>query len=143
MALYDHRTQVEVIDRRECLVLLAAEVVGRLGVLDGGSPLVLPMNYALHDEEIVFQTGPGTKLDAANGHPACFEIDAFDRDEHSGWSVVVRGRLEEVTRFDPVALAALEHRAQPWMSAPRPNVLRLVPSSITGRRIRAAPNVAP
>jgi nitroimidazol reductase NimA-like FMN-containing flavoprotein (pyridoxamine 5'-phosphate oxidase superfamily) len=137
--LYDPRTQVEVIDRRECLALLEGEVLGRLGVLDGGSPLVLPMNYALHGDEVIFRTGPGTKLDAARGRPACFEIDGFDRQGRSGWSVVVRGRLEEVTRYDSALLEVVADLAEPWMQAPRPNVLRLVPTTITGRRIAPRP----
>lgn len=91
------RTGIEIIGRDECLELLSADQIGRLAVLEGGQPLILPINYGLDDESVVFLTSTGAKLDAARRAPACFEIDGFDRATRSGWSVVVRGRLEEVT----------------------------------------------
>ena len=124
----------------ELLEPFAAAVAGLIGpLLFEPDPLVLPMNYALHGDEVIFRTGPGTKLDAARGRPACFEIDGFDRQGRSGWSVVVRGRLEEVTRYDSALLEVVADLAEPWMQAPRPNVLRLVPTTITGRRIAPRP----
>ncbi len=130
MALVDGRTGIEVIDRRECLRLLAAEDFGRVGLLDGGHPLILPVNYAMAGEYVVFRTGEGSKLDAVRG-PACFEIDGHDDGAHTGWSVVVRGRLEDVTG-DP----AFADVAQPWSFPDRKDhVLRIVATSIRGRRI--------
>jgi nitroimidazol reductase NimA-like FMN-containing flavoprotein (pyridoxamine 5'-phosphate oxidase superfamily) len=134
----DPRTGVEVIDRAACLDLLAREVVGRVAVIEGTGPLILPVNYALHGDEIVFRTGPGSKLSAAHGQQACFEIDAFDRATRSGWSVVARGRLEEVTTFDR-ELGEVEALAEPWLGVERPNVVRLVPDIITGRRVEPSP----
>lgn len=135
MLLFDNRTGVEVVERRGCLELLAGEVLGRIGIVEGGAPLILPVNYALDGEAIVFRTGPGSKLDSAHGSAACFEVDAFDREGRSGWSVVVRGRLEEITTADQPALDRVEKLADPWLGE-RPSVVRLVPQVITGRRIR-------
>ncbi len=133
--LVDGRTGVEVIEERECLTLLAAEVVGRVAVIEGGAPLVLPVNYAVDGSSIVFRTDAGSKLDAARGGAACFEIDSFDREHHGGWSVVVRGRLELVTARDQPTLERVGDLAEPWIAG-RPTVVRLVPWSITGRRLR-------
>jgi nitroimidazol reductase NimA-like FMN-containing flavoprotein (pyridoxamine 5'-phosphate oxidase superfamily) len=127
MALVDRRTGIEIIDRSECLRLLADETFGRVGVLDGGHPLILPVNYALDGDQVVFRTGEGTKLDAVRG-PACFEIDAHDDRAHTGWSVVVRGRLEQAT-------ADQQDLAQPW-AVEGEHALRIVPASIRGRRVR-------
>jgi nitroimidazol reductase NimA-like FMN-containing flavoprotein (pyridoxamine 5'-phosphate oxidase superfamily) len=137
---FDRRTGVEVIERRECLELLATDVVGRVAVVEGTGPLVLPVNYALHGEQVVFRTGPGSKLAASRGRQVCFEVDSFDRLTRSGWSVVVRGRLEEVGPFDR-SLAALEHLAEPWLGTEPPNIVRVVPTVISGRRVR--PPAAP
>jgi nitroimidazol reductase NimA-like FMN-containing flavoprotein (pyridoxamine 5'-phosphate oxidase superfamily) len=138
MALVDRRTGIEIIDRRECLALLAAEDFGRIGILDGASPLVLPVNYALDGEAIVVLSGPGSKLTAAHRSSACFEIDGHDRDTHEGWSVVARGRLEEVTRYDGPGLERLRSLPHPWAEGERRHVLRLVIDTVQGRRVRAA-----
>lgn len=138
MTRVDSRTLIEVIDRRECLELLAGQVLGRLGIVEGRAPLVLPVNYAMHGDAVVFRTGPGSKLAASHGGPGCFEIDGVDEASRSGWSVVVRGRLEEVTSLDPELLAAVAGLAEPWVPEGRPNVVRLVPNVISGRRVSGA-----
>ena len=58
----DARTGLEVIAPDECRRLLGGDVVGRLAIVDGGSPAIFPVNYALDGEAIVFRTAPGTKL---------------------------------------------------------------------------------
>ncbi len=137
MMLFDERTGVEVIERDECLELLASHRIGRLAILDGGSPLILPVNYAIDEETIVFRTGEGTKLDASRGGPACFEIDETNMEEHSGWSVVVRGTLHEVTARDQPKLDRLGPLAESWIND-RPRVIELRSWAITGRRLRPA-----
>jgi nitroimidazol reductase NimA-like FMN-containing flavoprotein (pyridoxamine 5'-phosphate oxidase superfamily) len=135
MTRFDPRTGVEVIDRRECLELLATDVVGRVAIVEGTGPLVLPVNYALHGADVIFRTGPGSKLAASRGRQACFEIDAFDRSTRTGWSVVVRGRLEEVTSYDR-DLPDVADLAEPWLGVSRPHVIRLASTIISGRRLR-------
>jgi nitroimidazol reductase NimA-like FMN-containing flavoprotein (pyridoxamine 5'-phosphate oxidase superfamily) len=135
MRLVDH-AGVEVIDRDGCVRLLASEEVGRLAVVDGGAPLVLPVNYVMDGEAIVIRTAPGTKLRVGLDGPVCFEIDGFNRTTRAGWSVVVAGRLEEVDehRTDEYCrVRALP--LDPWAGADRDHWLRLVPSGITGRRV--------
>lgn len=137
MTRIDTRTGVEVIDRGECLDLLASDVVGRVAIVEGTGPLVLPVNYALHGEHVVFRTGPGSKLSAGRGRQVCFEVDAFDRETRSGWSVVARGRLDEVAEFDRDR-HEIEHLVEEWLGDGRPHLLRLTPAIISGRRIRSA-----
>jgi nitroimidazol reductase NimA-like FMN-containing flavoprotein (pyridoxamine 5'-phosphate oxidase superfamily) len=118
--------------------LLAADDVGRLAVISGGAPVILPVNYALDGEDVVFRTAPGTKLDAASRSPACFEIDSFERATRHGWSVVVSGRLEEVDERDHGRLARLRDLdVSPWAEGEKDHWLRLVPSRVTGRRVGA------
>lgn len=130
-------TGIEIIDRDECAALLRADQIGRLAIVDGGRPLVLPVNYVVDGEDIVFRTGPGTKLDHGPRAPACFEIDQFDRSHSAGWSVVVTGRLEEITAYSGALFAHTSNLpVHPWAAGPKDHVMRLVPSSMTGRRIR-------
>lgn len=134
----DARTGLEIIDPDECRQLLAGDDVGRLVLVDGGTPSVFPVNYALDGEAVVFRTAPGTKLAHALSGPAAFEIDEFDRAAHTGWSVIVTGHLEEVTAFDAETFDRVTRLpVEPWSGGDKPHWLRLVPSRISGRRIGA------
>jgi uncharacterized protein len=130
------RAGVEVLDHETCIAALQADVVGRLGIVNHGTPLVVPVNYVMDGEVVVFRTGEGTKLASAGRSPACFEIDGFDRAARTGWSVVVTGRLEEVTVHDARAFDRLtELGVSPWIPDGRDHLMRLVPFRITGRRV--------
>jgi uncharacterized protein len=127
---------MEWIDPDQCKWLLRGAEMGRIAVVVGGAPLVFPVTYAIDGDAIVFRTGEGTKLHAAGRAPACFEVDAFDRSTRVGWSVIVQGRLEEVTRYDAETLDRLEHLGlEPWLDDAGTHWMRLVPSSTTGRRL--------
>jgi nitroimidazol reductase NimA-like FMN-containing flavoprotein (pyridoxamine 5'-phosphate oxidase superfamily) len=132
----DARTGLEVLDHDECVRLLASDEVGRLALVDGGAPVVFPVNYRLDGEAIVFRTAPGTKLAIAARGPVAFEVDAFDRTARTGWSVLATGRLEEVTHFDPPTFERVRDLpVESWAGGERAHWMRLVPSRITGRRI--------
>ena len=78
----------------ECLALLATVPVGRVGVTMNALPVVLPVNFAVLDGDIVFRTVEGTRFHAAAaGTVVAFEVDSYDPDGASGWSVVGSGRL--------------------------------------------------
>lgn len=122
---------LEELSRDECLSLLAAHSVGRIAVIaDDNMPFVVPVNYRLSADTVVFRTDAGTKLDALQRHPVAFQIDAIDPLEHSGWSVLVRGVAHEVM---PQDLASIE--VEPWIGE-RARLIQVVPRSISGRRIR-------
>lgn len=136
MRLIDQHTGLAIIDRKECLELLARARLGRIAVVpDGVRPTVLPVNYVLDRDAIVFRTAPGSKLTAAarNGHVA-FEIDGFDAMAHTGWSVVVTGHAEEVT--EPAELKRLAQLPlQPWADGDKSHYIRIPTTHVTGRRI--------
>jgi nitroimidazol reductase NimA-like FMN-containing flavoprotein (pyridoxamine 5'-phosphate oxidase superfamily) len=134
----DARTGLEIIDPDDCRRLLAADEIGRLAIVEGGVPAVFPVNYVFDGEAVIFRTAPGTKLRVGPRRPATFEIDAFDREHRTGWSVVVTGRLEEVTDFDAAALDQVRSLpVDPWAAGERTHWMRLVPSRVSGRRIPA------
>ena len=136
MKTVDARTRIEWLDHHECLRLLAADEIGRLAVLDGHTPIILPVNYRLDGEAVVFRTDPGTKLDRGPRAPASFEIDQFDREHRTGWSVVVVGRLEEVTPYDASTMERVNLLpVDPWVEGDKAHWMRLMPTRITGRRV--------
>jgi nitroimidazol reductase NimA-like FMN-containing flavoprotein (pyridoxamine 5'-phosphate oxidase superfamily) len=129
--------QLRDLTRAECFDLLANEHLGRLAVDDDRGPVVFPVNYVLDRHTVVFRTEEGTKLHAASrGSRACFEIDGMDTTALTGWSVIVRGEVTEVT--DAAELARLRDLPlQIWAPGSRSHYLRILPAVVTGRWIAA------
>ena len=125
----------EVLASEECVDLLSQRNVGRFAVaVPGSSPLVVPVNYVIDKGAVVFRTGAGEKLDALHGRPVSFQIDEIDPSHHTGWSVLVKGLAYEATHWE------IDHlTVEPWAPGRKGRWVRLVPSTITGRRIRLAP----
>ena len=88
----EHDIALVELARDECLLLLGVFTVGRVAIaLPSGSVLVVPVNYVLDGEAIVFRSDPGEKLDQLHGTPVSFQIDFIDPVHHTGWSVLVQG----------------------------------------------------
>lgn len=126
---------LEVLGFDECEELLRGEYVGRIAFVDAGEPVILPVNYAYRDGAVLIRTGEGSKLAAAATRPAvAFEIDGYDVDYHTGWSVLVTGVLEvldgdEERRYEDVPL-------RPWADpSERHHWLRVRAHQVTGRRL--------
>jgi nitroimidazol reductase NimA-like FMN-containing flavoprotein (pyridoxamine 5'-phosphate oxidase superfamily) len=133
----DAATGLQVIAREDCVRLLATQEVGRLAMVDGGRPHLVPVNYAMDGECVVFRSFPGTKIARLGRSSVAFEVDELDRTARRGWSVVVHGRAEEVTAWDSAdtraRVAGLD--LLPWADGDKPHFVRIVPQTITGRRI--------
>lgn len=129
------RNGLEVLDRSECLGLLAASRLGRIAVTFGALPVILPVNFCLTGDQVVFRTSVGTKLDAATCETiVAFEVDEFDPLAHTGWSVVVTGYASEVT--EPTVRAELEAAPIPhWAPSRGERYIAVSTEMITGRRI--------
>lgn len=130
------------LDVATCLRLLAGRHVGRVAISDAGGPVVFPVNYTVDAGTVLFRTAMGTKLAAAEQrHPVAFQVDHVDVDRRLGWSVLVRGRLQEVT--DPEELDRLrELPLDPFAGGTREHFVRVMAASVTGRRI-PIPDVIP
>ena len=140
MEILHARSGLEIIPRKECLLLLAGQKVGRLGFVVDGQPMVLPVNYTVQGDIVVFRTGEGSKLEAAHGAMVAFEVDDVDTDQGSGWSVVVQGVAEEIPATGDWLDESLRAGAGPtWIPAPADHYVRITPSVISGRRLRAKP----
>jgi nitroimidazol reductase NimA-like FMN-containing flavoprotein (pyridoxamine 5'-phosphate oxidase superfamily) len=131
------RNGLEVLDRDECLQLLATATLGRIGVTAGALPSVFPVNFWFDGESILVRTGPGTTLDAASRHSVvAFEVDDIDAMSHTGWSVMVTGEATAIE--DPDELARFRHAPLPhWARALDDPVLVIEPALVSGRRITA------
>jgi hypothetical protein len=130
---------LEILHLGDCFSLLESVPVGRIGFLAGGEVVILPVNFLVDGQDVVFRTGVGSKLASVEvGHYVGFEADAYDAAAHTGWSIVVSG-LAEVVESD-VECARLDALGlRPWGGAVTDRAwVRIRPSSISGRRIAEA-----
>ena len=113
------------------------------GRLRGAAVVCHP--HPLHDgtmrNTIVFRSGAGTKLAAAVlGRAVAFEVDGYEVDDGVAWSVVVKGRARQIENMFEF-LDAEELPLFPWHIGPKPNLVRIEPDDISGRRFFAAGRV--
>lgn len=121
------------VDESTCRQLLGSHHIGRIAFNADPSPDVLPVNYVLHENTIVFRTGAGAKqVAAARRQEATFQVDASNVDRHSGWSVMVRGTLEPIEAKDE-----LQELLKPFPDGEHAYWVGLRIEQITGRRIPA------
>ena len=110
------RNGLVVLDRSECLHRLGQCGVGRVAFTSDALPTIMPVNYAMLDEDIVFRSSRGSKFDAAMRHSVvAFEVDDVDWFGHGGWSVLAigpAGPLSEPSDRARVARLPLAH----WVS---------------------------
>jgi hypothetical protein len=117
----------------QCLELVRSKGVGRLAYCGTDGLQVLPLNYVVHDEAVVFRTSPYTTLGRQGQiDDAAFEVDEIDDYTESGWSVLLKGPLRPIDADDlPDSL----DRPLPWPAGERFLYMRLTPRIITGRQL--------
>ena len=98
----DELNAVVELSESQSWALLREAVVGRLAVIVDDQPEIFPVNHLVDLGSVVFRTGAGTKLTGAIGHQVAFEVDGYDLESASAWSVVVKGRTTAVNRLDDV-----------------------------------------
>lgn len=132
------RPTLEEIDPAECMRLVASTPVGRLGFIAHGKPMILPVNHVVEDDTVLFRTQKGDKLDVAErsaGTDVVYEVDQYDPDDFTGWSVVVQGKMEPI--LDLVEAQRLDGKQHvTWADdVERRRWVRITAGQVTGRRI--------
>jgi nitroimidazol reductase NimA-like FMN-containing flavoprotein (pyridoxamine 5'-phosphate oxidase superfamily) len=122
----------EQIPSDRCMSLLREGAVGLLALVGTDAPDLRPVNFSLHRQQIVMRTGRGRIFESARrGSAAAFVISEYDRFEHSGWSVVVKGRLSIGDPSD----SAIRTRVRPWATSDKQEWVMLSIEQVTGREI--------
>ena len=137
-------SRLEQLDEAECLRLISPGGVGRLAYSGRYGLTVLPVNYVMYLDTIVFRTAHDSPTDedlrtgiADAEYKVAFEIDNIQPSVHGGWSVLVQGSAHHVDSEDERA-AVLETGVEPWAGGVRELFIRVIPTRITGRRLRPA-----
>ncbi len=112
-------------------------VVGRVSwVSEDGRLQVLPVNYGLVDDRIVFRVAQGTILEElATPRAVAFQVDDLDGQTATGWSVLVQGRTGPWSGEVPVI--------SPWAPGRREVAVAIEPTSWSGRSVSADEGVCP
>lgn len=102
-----------VLDRAECLRLLATGTHGRVIYTDRALPAVQPVYFAVDGDQVIFRVRDGSTLAAGTGANGiiAFEIDNFDVGEARWWSITVIGSPFLIT--DPAEFARLSALLRP------------------------------
>ncbi len=110
--------------------------MGRVALTARALPIVLPVNFAVLEGDIVWRCAQGTRLnDASAGFVVAFEVDHFESD-HQGWSVMIQGLAHVVTEGEELARVS-ELPLEAWsLDGMADRYVCLVPNITTGTRIR-------
>jgi nitroimidazol reductase NimA-like FMN-containing flavoprotein (pyridoxamine 5'-phosphate oxidase superfamily) len=132
----EYAIELHVLDEDACWPMLTRQVFGRVGVVDDGEVVVLPVNAGVAERRIVFRAAAGSTLARhGDGAAVSFEVDHVDVVAESGWSVLVKGTLRDITgapetgAWDDVDLHA-------WAPPPHDRWMIIQPRLVTGRVIQ-------
>jgi transcriptional regulator with XRE-family HTH domain len=128
---------VERLAPAECYRLLAPRGIGRIAFGTASGLAVLPVNYAVTGGTVVIRTGSGSLIGGHGDGPVSFEADHFDLELGQGWSVLVRGEAHRVLQPGELQNLCEDCDLRPWPAGEHDLFVRVVPSHITGRRIRS------
>ncbi|QDO87258.1 pyridoxamine 5'-phosphate oxidase family protein [Ornithinimicrobium ciconiae] len=121
------------LDETQCWELLRSKDLGRLGYHLVDEVHIVPVNYVVDRQRVVFRTTPGSKLlGVVMDDDVAFEVDAAEA-EDGAWSVLARGRariLEGDERREAEQLPL-----QPWSSGEKLTIVAIDVQTLTGRRI--------
>lgn len=126
---------VQELNREECLALLPTVPIGRLVFTQQALPAVVPVNFVLDHGQIVVRTDASSSLSAAvRGAVVAFQVDQFDHEARTGWSVIVIGKASEVV--DPVQRERLEELPlAPWIGGVHDHIVVVPVDLVNGRRV--------
>ena len=131
----------EILPLPECRRLLALAAKqhhhGHLGISTDDAPVVLPIDFGVHDDHVILQVGNGL-FAGIDGRLVAFQVDNStagsswsDVDPEGRWSVLVRGLATEIEMGSVGA-----DLSEPRIAEPGHRVMQVHADVVTGRWIR-------
>jgi nitroimidazol reductase NimA-like FMN-containing flavoprotein (pyridoxamine 5'-phosphate oxidase superfamily) len=126
---------VEELGEPECRQLLATASVGRIGFTEQALPMITPMHYTVHGDEVILcSVSPDKVAGAGRSIVVAFEADRYEAATREGWSVTIVGPTRLVTA--PAEIAALDALGfAPWVGHPDRQYVAVEMSVVRGHRI--------
>ena len=136
-----NEAHLERLSAADCRRLLPAAPIGRLAVPTPNFPTLDPVSFALVEGELIVAVRAGSAGDAvAPGTVVAFEADVLDRALRQGWSVVVKGPVEDL---DADVAEIVRPLLSPWAAAPTDRLLLIRSERITGQQIVSGASPSP
>jgi nitroimidazol reductase NimA-like FMN-containing flavoprotein (pyridoxamine 5'-phosphate oxidase superfamily) len=126
---------LKILTEQECHDLLGQAPLGRIVFTDRALPAIQPVTFVMTDGEVVILTSAGSKLAAAARNAVvAFEIDHFDQNLTTGWSVVVIGHARVITtttELEKLHTIPLT----PWTPGEPVHYIAITPELLSGRSL--------
>jgi uncharacterized protein len=120
----------------ECLGLLRSGVFGRVAISTPDGPHIIPVNYSIASDMVVFRTTPyGVLGTYGRDTQMAFEIDHVDYEYGTGWSVLAQGRSKHISDSRELDEIIASWSPHPWASGQRNLYLGLRWTALSGRRL--------
>lgn len=124
------------LSREECRALLATRTVGRIAFQTGNGLRVLPVNYVVLEDRIVFRTAEhGVIARSIRAADVAFQVDDLDDQLHTGWSVLAVGHCQRLTDPEQLEAVAKASPPAPWAAGPRELHFAVTWKGLSGRRL--------
>jgi nitroimidazol reductase NimA-like FMN-containing flavoprotein (pyridoxamine 5'-phosphate oxidase superfamily) len=118
----------------ECRTMLASREMGRVAVSTPIGPRIIPVNYTVAENAIIFRTSPYSLLGTyARNTNLAFEVDQVDAETRQGWSVVAVGRADMVQDHEQLREIKRVWDPKPWAGGQRSMYFRMPWRELTGR----------
>lgn len=126
-----HPGQLHDLTADECWRLAASMPVGRLAWCGPQGPTVVPVNFAVAEGRVHVRTAAySAQARECDDSPVAFEVDQFDADSRTGWSVLLRGRAHLQFGGSPGG-----DQPDVWPAGARGLLLTVEVDEISGRRV--------
>ncbi|WP_225753914.1 pyridoxamine 5'-phosphate oxidase family protein [Actinotalea sp. Marseille-Q4924] len=125
------QTDMVVLTDAEAWDVLQRQSLGRLAYQVAGEVYLVPVNFVVDGDRVVFRTAEGSKLFGTTvNHGVAFEVDDVVADH--AVSVVVRGTARHLKGDAADRAEALPLR--PWVGTDKTQLVAISVEEITGRR---------
>lgn len=125
--------QTRELTRDECWRFLRGTSLGRVVFTMNALPAIRPVNHIVDDGTIIIRSGLGTAITghaSADGAVVCYEADAIDPVEHTGWSVIATGIARLI--HDHSLIDRYQRTLEPWAERSADQVVAIAPEMLTG-----------
>ena len=90
--MWENESAATVLTESECFEHLRQVSLGRIALSIDALPVILPVNFVVSNESVIFPTVAGSRFDAATaGTVVAFQADGQDPFSGDYWSVMLQG----------------------------------------------------